>query len=590
MKQIKLAVILLALMCININAQIFFDCSRVYAVRKSTLNNPTTYSDSWGDIASNKEPNSDRASVDRAVWKMTIPSNINRGRHVTSVQMGYVNAQNTTDEIFNVDLVDNYYTTSDYAERWGITESAVSKNAGFGYLSTTLKTITLSNTNTMVDAINKAIDNGQSEVYFSIRWAAESLRTIPIAYFSSISITCESELWTQHTIKNSPEGGIVVVNNEDKPSGYVVKQAIGTNVSLAAKSSQDYNGNTYVWNSGSTARSQWVKDFPSGTSTPPTQEISYTTSSQDRVGNCTAQLRRLYYVPVAANITSGYMTVNSINKNLPGSAGIIDQNSASVYVPDQSGGSSLWATFEKWSDNSTDNPRTVQHSNSGLTANFILKATNEYRNMQFNSTIGDHITITWNEHPDPNVGSYKIYRKEPGNANVFCIGRVYRGSATHSFSDINYLVSQNNGPNSRVRYDVRAVYSGQLPDGTNYTTESDEDMQLAFGSFIPDPNKIANDKNDTKISAAIPTAYALGNYPNPFNPTTVIKYDLPEAGQVSLKVYNLLSQEVASLVEGSQSAGTHQVSFNAHNLPTGIYIARLQAGNKVMSVKLQLIK
>lgn len=65
---------------------------------------------------------------------------------------------------------------------------------------------------------------------------------------------------------------------------------------------------------------------------------------------------------------------------------------------------------------------------------------------------------------------------------------------------------------------------------------------------------------------------------------------MPEAGAVTLKVFNILSQEVASLVDENKAAGTYQVNFNAKNLPTGIYVARLQAGSKVMSIKLQLIK
>ena len=76
----------------------------------------------------------------------------------------------------------------------------------------------------------------------------------------------------------------------------------------------------------------------------------------------------------------------------------------------------------------------------------------------------------------------------------------------------------------------------------------------------------------------MPTEYALSqNYPNPFNPSTVINYSLPSASDVSLKIYNTLGQEVATLVNGYQEAGRFNVTFNASNLASGIYIYRINA-------------
>ncbi len=80
------------------------------------------------------------------------------------------------------------------------------------------------------------------------------------------------------------------------------------------------------------------------------------------------------------------------------------------------------------------------------------------------------------------------------------------------------------------------------------------------------------------------------NYPNPFNPTTNIKFTLQQAGEVSLKVFNMLGQEVATLVNGRVSAGAQIVQFDASNLASGVYLYRLQAGNKVQTNKMLLIK
>jgi hypothetical protein len=97
----------------------------------------------------------------------------------------------------------------------------------------------------------------------------------------------------------------------------------------------------------------------------------------------------------------------------------------------------------------------------------------------------------------------------------------------------------------------------------------------------------------TEVSEAnsIPTGYLLQqNYPNPFNPTTVISYSLPVAGNVSLKIYDILGNEVAKLAQGYKNAGNYTVIFDGKNLASGIYLYRLESGNFVAVKKLTLIK
>ncbi len=88
-----------------------------------------------------------------------------------------------------------------------------------------------------------------------------------------------------------------------------------------------------------------------------------------------------------------------------------------------------------------------------------------------------------------------------------------------------------------------------------------------------------------------PNTFAISqNYPNPFNPTTKITYNVPSKSNVSIKVYNTLGQEVATLVNTVKNAGTHEVSFNASNLSSGVYFYTLTAGGFTSTKKMMLIK
>ena len=100
-----------------------------------------------------------------------------------------------------------------------------------------------------------------------------------------------------------------------------------------------------------------------------------------------------------------------------------------------------------------------------------------------------------------------------------------------------------------------------------------------------------------KATSMVPKTFSLSqNYPNPFNPTTVINYDLPVASKVVLKVYDILGNEVATLVNKEEAAGSYQIVFNSINsannkqLSSGVYFYRIEAGNFTSIKKMMLIK
>ncbi|MFW5972793.1 MAG: T9SS type A sorting domain-containing protein, partial [Bacteroidota bacterium] len=117
------------------------------------------------------------------------------------------------------------------------------------------------------------------------------------------------------------------------------------------------------------------------------------------------------------------------------------------------------------------------------------------------------------------------------------------------------------------------------------TQEVEPDGQPLVRLVSPQATDI--ERGETEIV----TDYALEqNYPNPFNPSTLITFALPDAGHVSLVVFDLLGRSVATLVDAPLNAGRHTVRFDASGLPGGIYVYRLRANDYTSSKQLVLVK
>ncbi|MFN0158582.1 MAG: choice-of-anchor B family protein [Bacteroidota bacterium] len=126
------------------------------------------------------------------------------------------------------------------------------------------------------------------------------------------------------------------------------------------------------------------------------------------------------------------------------------------------------------------------------------------------------------------------------------------------------------------------TYSWHVWIKDEFTTVSSQDtFQFVYSTTATG----VDDRNVT------PMQYELAqNYPNPFNPATVIHYQLATSDVVSLKVYDILGREVAILVDGMQTVGSHRVEFNASIFVSGVYFYRLKAGNFVEQKKMVLMK
>jgi hypothetical protein len=80
------------------------------------------------------------------------------------------------------------------------------------------------------------------------------------------------------------------------------------------------------------------------------------------------------------------------------------------------------------------------------------------------------------------------------------------------------------------------------------------------------------------------------NFPNPFNPSTTISFALPRTENITLKVYDMLGREVATLVDGREDAGEHSVKWNAEGFASGVYFCRMQANGIVLTQKILLVR
>ena len=161
-----------------------------------------------------------------------------------------------------------------------------------------------------------------------------------------------------------------------------------------------------------------------------------------------------------------------------------------------------------------------------------------------------------------------------------------------TFSSVEYtktnLYQYNN-----IGYSVNTDGIGNKKVKIRLSVEDNVEAEYTIAQIIADET-ILGKTNYTEISylgeLSVETYELAQNYPNPFNPETVIYYQIPESGEVSLKVYDMLGRELRTLVNQTQNQGRYEVKFNARDLASGVYIYRLQVNDFVTSKKMMLLK
>jgi hypothetical protein len=128
-----------------------------------------------------------------------------------------------------------------------------------------------------------------------------------------------------------------------------------------------------------------------------------------------------------------------------------------------------------------------------------------------------------------------------------------------------------------VRNDMGA-YGGPYADGW-----------WNFFNFRKEMESAENYEEDN-VNAYLPESITLGQYPNPFNPATKITYTLPQQADVTLQVFDMLGNEIKTLVKETQQPGSYEVEFDGSGLASGMYLCRLQVGSLVETRKMLLLK
>ena len=156
-----------------------------------------------------------------------------------------------------------------------------------------------------------------------------------------------------------------------------------------------------------------------------------------------------------------------------------------------------------------------------------------------------------------------------------------------------YPVPQSGSP-ALTAGNARSVPNDNFYTKTNYLGAFKNDNWAAGWTYLDDLGYIGTVTavEEEPAGRITPDDFLLRqNYPNPFNPETTIKFDLPRAADVTLKIYNVMGQEVVTLINGeSRAAGVHSVVWNASDMASGMYFYRLVTGGKVMTRRMMLLK
>jgi len=294
--------------------------------------------------------------------------------------------------------------------------------------------------------------------------------------------------------------------------------------------------------------------------------------------------------------------------------------------------------FEGWSGSVTSNDRSITlfvTSSTNLTASFSMDSAYAkeivINEINYNSAddfdTGDWIELYNRSDQSINISDWFFSDSDDNHKFIFPAGSVLESGAylvlvekdsafTARFPDVkNHMGETGFGLNGSGEFMKLVNEEGQIIDSLTYDdnlpwpVEADglgatlelidpksdnsqgENWKASLEHGTPGMQNSSATSSEENEVMVIPSEFSLSqNYPNPFNPITMIKYSIPRISRVSLKVYDLLGRELATLFEGTHTAGSYTVSFNGSDLSSGVYFYRLEAKDFNKTMKFLLLK
>jgi hypothetical protein len=219
------------------------------------------------------------------------------------------------------------------------------------------------------------------------------------------------------------------------------------------------------------------------------------------------------------------------------------------------------------------------------------------RDLEFSETYGKYTYLVDNAQSTTpategvaiDVGNQRSMTTAPAGAGYWPDGcRVVAGGSTVLYRYTNHTAADTVAAigNNQTGYLVATVFQ----DPRYFNGGFGEVLKAVVGWVRTNGGVITGINNQSSVFNN-PSDYQLSqNYPNPFNPETKISFSIPATGLVSLKVFDILGKEVASLINEVKTAGAHEVTFNASSLSSGTYFYRIETGNFVKTKKMMVLK
>ncbi len=197
-----------------------------------------------------------------------------------------------------------------------------------------------------------------------------------------------------------------------------------------------------------------------------------------------------------------------------------------------------------------------------------------------NTPTSNLIRVSWKANPELDVTGYEVWRGFSTSPSVppttWSLKAAVGGT---SWIEDDFIIG-GSWAHNYAHYRIKAQ------DSQNQLSAVSNSMAVAVGAMLPKTAGEEGHRHQFLLAQ---------NSPNPFNPTTRISYEIPEAGHVTLKIFNAVGQHVATLVNDYQEAGAKEITWNGkddsgNEVASGLYLYRLQAGDQIKTMKMNLLK